>query len=59
MILRLTITMVCSISKSDRQIERYHMIKVALFACILFEWNQPRMINLNEFWLVRQLKLIK
>ena len=43
----LTVTMVCPISKSDCQIERYHMIKFARFAYILFGWNQPRMINLN------------
>ena len=34
-------------SQLDRRIERYHMIKILQSACVLFEWNQPRMINLN------------
>ena len=43
----LTVVTICLIPKSDHQIERYHMIKFSRPACILFGWNQPRMINLN------------
>ena len=43
----LTVMTVCPVSKSNRRIERYHMIKFAWSPCILFGWNQPRMINLN------------
>ena len=43
----LTVATVCPISKSDRRIERYHMIKFSQSACILFGWNQSCMINLN------------
>ena len=35
------------ISKLGHQLERYHMIKFARSACILFGWNRPHMINLN------------
>ena len=35
------------VSKSDHQIERYHMIKFALSTCIVFRQNRPHMINLN------------
>ena len=44
--------MVCPISKSDRQIEGYHMIKFSQSACILFGRSRSRMINLINFdWL--------
>ena len=31
----LMVTIVCSVSKSDRRIERYHMMKFAWSACIV------------------------
>ena len=34
----LTVTKVCPISKSGRQIERYHIIKFAQSACIVSNW---------------------
>ena len=43
----LTIAMICPISKSDRQIYRYHKIKFSRSACILFGWSRSRMINSN------------
>jgi len=43
----LTVATVCSIPKSDRQIERYHMINFSQFTCILFRWNRSRVIDLN------------
>ena len=43
----LTVATVCLIFKLGRRIEKYHMIKFAWSACILFGWNQLRMINLN------------
>ena len=41
----LTVIMVCLISKSGRQIERYHTIKFARSACILFGWNLWRVFG--------------
>ena len=43
----LTVATVCPVFKSDRRIERYHMIKFARSACIVSRLNQPQMINLN------------
>ena len=40
-------TMVCSVSKSDRRIERYHMIKFARSTCIMSRQSRPHMIDLN------------
>ena len=43
----LMVMTVCPVSKSNRRIERYRMIKFAQSACIMSRKNQPRMINLN------------
>ena len=43
----LTVTIICSISKSDHQIERYRIIKFAWSACVVSRQGRPHMINLN------------
>ena len=49
----LTVATVCPFSKSDNQIERYHMIKFVWSTCIVWgEADQLRLIEINFAWLM-------
>ena len=49
----LMVIIVCRISKSDRQIERYHEIKFSRSACIVWgETDHVWLIEINFNWLM-------